>query len=222
MSASEPRPEPDTALLEHLPFGVTHTRADLRVTYMNCAAEATTGFARHRVLHRDVREIVDQDTAREIDRQHALRQRGIDLPFRIRLEPEPEKPVEVIVIPRSLGDGARGADVLSFVIDAAGFEGALAEAAADAARLAANGTDPDHSGRLSAADRRELLSGLSHREREVATEIARGTRIPILARRLELSERTVRNHLHAAFRKLGVHSQADLVLLLKGGTVGAD
>jgi len=52
---------------------------------------------------------------------------------------------------------------------------------------------------------------LSDREREVATLVASGLRVPQVAKRLFISPHTVRNHLKAAFRKLDVHSQADLV-----------
>lgn len=52
---------------------------------------------------------------------------------------------------------------------------------------------------------------LSSREREVLTELLEGHRTAQIARALFISTHTVRNHLKAIFRKLDVHSQADLL-----------
>lgn len=56
------------------------------------------------------------------------------------------------------------------------------------------------------------LEELSLREREVLVMVARGVRVRDVADALQLSQHTVRNHLKALFRKLGAHSQAELVL----------
>ena len=53
--------------------------------------------------------------------------------------------------------------------------------------------------------------GLTPREREVALGLARGESTGELAARLFLSPHTVRDHLKAAFRKVGVASRAELV-----------
>jgi DNA-binding NarL/FixJ family response regulator len=55
------------------------------------------------------------------------------------------------------------------------------------------------------------LKVLSPRQREIARLVSRGLRVPHVAGRLSLSPHTVRNHLKAIFRKLDVHSQAELV-----------
>ena len=60
------------------------------------------------------------------------------------------------------------------------------------------------------------LALLSHRERTIVEAIANGERVRSLARALHLSERTVRNHLQASFRKFDVHSQIELVARLRG------
>jgi PAS domain S-box-containing protein len=59
------------------------------------------------------------------------------------------------------------------------------------------------------------LERLSRRERDVVNELLRGHRVVSIASRLEVSEHTVRNHLKSIFRKLEVHSQADLVGLIR-------
>jgi DNA-binding NarL/FixJ family response regulator len=50
---------------------------------------------------------------------------------------------------------------------------------------------------------------LSRRETEVVQRVAGGCAVAQIARELHLSEHTVRNHLKAAYRKLGVHSRAE-------------
>lgn len=53
-------------------------------------------------------------------------------------------------------------------------------------------------------------SGLTGREREVALAAARGEPTRLIADRLHLAERTVENHLHRAYGKLGVTGRAEL------------
>lgn len=59
------------------------------------------------------------------------------------------------------------------------------------------------------------LSQLSRRQWEVLTRLLRGERVPAIARALFVSQSTVRNHLTDMFRKLGIHSQAELLELLR-------
>jgi DNA-binding CsgD family transcriptional regulator len=63
--------------------------------------------------------------------------------------------------------------------------------------------------------RAALLDGLAEREREVVRELLQGNRVPAIAGKLFLSQGTVRNHLSAAFRKLGVANQQELIDLLR-------
>jgi DNA-binding CsgD family transcriptional regulator len=59
------------------------------------------------------------------------------------------------------------------------------------------------------------LPQLTKREQEVVGRLLDGDRVPAIARMLFLSPSTVRNHLHAAYRKTGVHSQQELVDYLR-------
>jgi len=69
---------------------------------------------------------------------------------------------------------------------------------------------------------RSHLGDLSEREREVLAHLLEGKRITTIAQQLYLSEHTVRNHLKAIYRKLGLHSLAELrERLTPTGTVGA-
>lgn len=59
------------------------------------------------------------------------------------------------------------------------------------------------------------LADLSARQWEILTRLLRGERVPTIAEELYLSQSTVRNHLSDMFRKLGVHSQDELLRLLR-------
>lgn len=56
---------------------------------------------------------------------------------------------------------------------------------------------------------------LSPREVEVVALLGRGDRVEQIASAMFLSRHTVRNHLKAIFRKVGVHSQGELVALVR-------
>jgi len=66
------------------------------------------------------------------------------------------------------------------------------------------------------------LDTLTPRERSVAVEVARGATNKEVARRLDITERTVKAHLSAVFEKLGVRDRLQLVLALKGANHSVD
>ena len=59
------------------------------------------------------------------------------------------------------------------------------------------------------------LVELSSRQREIVVKLVAGKRVPEIAREMYLSPSTIRNHLTAVFRRFGVHSQVELITLLK-------
>lgn len=61
------------------------------------------------------------------------------------------------------------------------------------------------------------LAEISPRQREILVRILEGQRVPTIARDLFLSASTVRNHLTFIFRRFGVHSQAELIEVLRRG-----
>jgi DNA-binding CsgD family transcriptional regulator len=54
---------------------------------------------------------------------------------------------------------------------------------------------------------------LSDREAQVVRLLLGGSRVPLIARQLHLSPSTVRNQLSMVYRKLGVSSQQELILV---------
>ena len=59
------------------------------------------------------------------------------------------------------------------------------------------------------------LCDLTSRQWEILSHLLRGERVPAIAAALYLSPSTVRNHLSAIFRKFAVHSQSEVIALLR-------
>ena len=62
----------------------------------------------------------------------------------------------------------------------------------------------------------ELLANLTQREYEIATLVGNGETNKQIARRLAITERTVKAHLTEVFRKLDVADRLKLALIVKG------
>jgi len=62
-----------------------------------------------------------------------------------------------------------------------------------------------------------VVREMSPRQLDVLRRLLRGKRVPSIARDLYLSQSTVRNHLAAIYRRVGVHSQAELIARLLPG-----
>jgi DNA-binding CsgD family transcriptional regulator len=62
------------------------------------------------------------------------------------------------------------------------------------------------------------LDELPRRQREIVDRLLRGERVPSIAASLYISATTVRNHLSHAFAAFGVHSQSELLALLRRGS----
>jgi DNA-binding CsgD family transcriptional regulator len=66
------------------------------------------------------------------------------------------------------------------------------------------------------------VNDLPERQREIVLRLARAERVGTIATNMYLSPSTVRNHLSAVFRKFGVHSQQELLVLLHGDAGAQD
>lgn len=95
-------------------------------------------------------------------------------------------------------------------------DAALAEARATFAALGVTGlaAEADRLG----SDGADGLGALGPVRRAVVHAAARGLRNAEIAEDLGIAVRTVENHLHRAYRQLGVRSRAELVRLLQGGS----
>jgi DNA-binding NarL/FixJ family response regulator len=75
-------------------------------------------------------------------------------------------------------------------------------------------------GKRAALDEPELdLAKLSGRERELVTSLRMGERLSVFAARTFISKHTARVHLKSVFRKLGVHSQVELLAKTSGASL---
>jgi len=59
------------------------------------------------------------------------------------------------------------------------------------------------------------LATLSSRQWQILVRLLRGERVPAIATELHVTQGTLRNHLSAMFERFGVHSQAELIGLLR-------
>lgn len=59
------------------------------------------------------------------------------------------------------------------------------------------------------------LGQLTTRQWEILRRLSRGERVPTIANALFVSQSTVRNHLATIFQKFGVHSQAELLEVVR-------
>lgn len=62
------------------------------------------------------------------------------------------------------------------------------------------------------------LAGLTQREREIARMVAAGDSNKIIARKLNITDRTVKAHLTTVFQKLHVHDRLQLALYVSKGS----
>lgn len=62
-----------------------------------------------------------------------------------------------------------------------------------------------------------VVREMSPRQLDILRRLLRGERVPVIATDLYLSPSTVRNHLAAIYRRVGVHSQAELIARLMPG-----
>ena len=67
-----------------------------------------------------------------------------------------------------------------------------------------------------------LLENLTKREYEIAILVGRGESNKQIARRLDITERTVKSHLTEIFRKLAITDRIKLALLVKDTAVSSN
>jgi DNA-binding NarL/FixJ family response regulator len=73
---------------------------------------------------------------------------------------------------------------------------------------------------LTARSEPDPLAALSTREREVLALLAEGLPNKLIARRLEISEKTVKSHLTSVFRAIGVSDRTQAALWAERNGLG--
>jgi len=125
--------------------------------------------------------------------------RQLELTVRVTIASRAARPVST-----SAEEAQAGSEV-----PRAKLEDALSRIAIEISRIGFAGSAP------AAAPDHELLHGLPAREREIVTLLLQHHRVPAIARLLSIRPSTVRNHLKKVFKRLGVRSQQDLLMLLQ-------
>jgi DNA-binding NarL/FixJ family response regulator len=132
------------------------------------------------------------------------------------------------VITSMLRGGARGylvhgqfdpPDLLRAVLAVAGGQGWLSPVAASVAATAVREEGERDRGRHQQAAREQAALdrfGLTPRERDVLNLLSQGLSNAVIAHRLDLTEKTVKNHLNHIYDKLHVCSRTEAVVLWTG------
>lgn len=137
---------------------------------------------------------------------------GIETTRRVRRE----HPDAAVVILTSFSDRAR--ILLALEAGAVGYllKDATPAELESGIRAAARGESPLHpraaKALLTASVRPDAAGGLSSREREVLALVAEGLPNKLIARRLEISEKTVKAHLTSIFRTIGVDDRTQAAM----------
>ena len=130
--------------------------------------------------------------------------------------------IPVAVSPHWIENTPRGEPVvISVVIDLAEIHtarplsataGSLAHELANvASRLQSLSFSASLSNRAGISIDDPILRDLSTRERQILVLLVQSVRVPAIAERLFIAQSTVRNHLKAIYRKVGVSSQRELI-----------
>jgi DNA-binding NarL/FixJ family response regulator len=183
---------------------VGSTNAHLIIDRLSAGAEILLGFSSGDLLGQSLLELVSRADVLRLVRAAA---RSIETDDRTSLSVSVQRKEEtmrcgLVLVPM------RPAPSLMF---------ALSEDSAGPHRLRWRDVD-----RTDGGSPAEPLTRLSAREVEIVRRLLNGDRVPAIAGCLFLSQSTVRNHLSAVYRKLGVRSQQELIHALRGALPASD
>jgi DNA-binding NarL/FixJ family response regulator len=130
--------------------------------------------------------------------------RQLELAVRVAIASRAARPASA-----HAGDVQRAPDLTR-----ANLEDALSRIATEISRVGFAAASPV------AAGQQLLLNTLPAREREIVTLLLQHHRVPAISRLLSIRPSTVRNHLKKVFKRLGVRSQQDLLMLLRNESTG--
>lgn len=137
-----------------------------------------------------------------------------------------EHPATAVLVLTSFSDRTRILGALE--AGACGYllKDASSSEVADGIRAASRGESPldPRAARtiLNARSQPDPLAAFSHREREVLAQLVEGLPNKLIARRLEISEKTVKSHLTRIFREIGVSDRTQAALWAERHGLGPD
>jgi DNA-binding CsgD family transcriptional regulator len=197
------------------------TDPDLVIDRISAEIEQMTGFSPNLVLRQSLlRIIIDADVGSLLVAigQVAVSGGGVSLTVRVRtasggwvlcecallpLRPPPSIAF-ALLDPRLTSDSTATVSATDQLISLFGDAIAGAETSRAVCRTCSPAVD---------------LHTLPSRELDIVQRLVEGDRVPKISKDLFLSQSTVRSHLSAVFRKLGVSSQQELITLLRTGSV---
>jgi len=208
--------------IDQLGCGVIVEDRDGVVRYANRRILELTGYEARELDGRPVAMLVPEEL-RESLRGEQEKTREGDARTRLSaLRRKDGRAIPVAVSPKWLERTPSGESaVLSVVVDLAEIHAArplgtsTGSLAAELAHVASRLQSLSFSASL--VDRNGVpiddpaLDALSARERQILVLLMQSLRVPAIAERLFIAQSTVRNHLKAIYRKLGVSSQRELV-----------
>jgi len=213
--------DPDAPWRDLCPIAVGMAAADWRIvgisadvsTVLGLAADAYIGLSLLDLIHPD-------DVALVAEPGGAPEQAAMSLGS-LRFRSGDDGWVEVSLLLARVGNGQHG-----FAFALIGAPRAVASPASDRVaelewRLRRIGSEVRAAGVLDKVDglpavsEHPQLGDLTTRQWEILSLLLQGERVSTIADTLFVSQSTVRNHLATIFRKFGVHSQAELLQLLR-------
>ncbi len=201
----------------------------LRVAQVSQGVARTLGFRRTEVLGHPATGFVHRDDVPVLlsSVAHALAERaGIATELRIRDHDDRWRHMHVMLAPLASDDVQIGYTLVPIVVAEQNVAARIqaleqrlrrigGEVEASGVPVGVAGVEGVTSSRRATARHLPELADLSPRQWEVLDRLQRGERVPGIARRLFLSQSTVRNHLTGIYRRLGVNSQEELLDILR-------
>jgi PAS domain S-box-containing protein len=203
-------------MTEELEIAVGIADTHWRVEMVSSDIQVLTGAEPGDVIGSSLRQLVHPDDSAAFDEDHVLATAGVEV--RLRRPDDTWREATVYY-----GPGPDPADwafaiIATQEVPSESSEGRIAELEF---RLRRIGTEVraarvvDRIPGLPDAGEFPQLSELSARQWEILSRLLDGERVPTIANELYLSQSTVRNHLAAIFKRFGVHSQTELLELLR-------
>jgi PAS domain S-box-containing protein len=208
--------------LERLGCGFLVEDRDSRIHYANRRILELTGYEAAELDGQPVSMLVPEELRDSLSVEQEKTRHGDSRTRLSGLRRKDGRVIPVAVSPQLLEDTPRGDPVvISVVIDlgevhaarpmGAGAGSLTSELAHVASRLQSLAFAASLSDRAGIPIDSPALAELSTREKQILSLLMQNLRGPAIAERLYISQSTVRNHLKAIYRKVGVSSQSELI-----------
>jgi PAS domain S-box-containing protein len=201
---------------DELDIAVGIADAHWRVELVSSDISDLTGAAPGAIVGSSLRQLVHPDDRGAFDVDHDVAVTGVEV--RLRRPDDAWREATLYFGPGPDPDHWAFALIASIEASSEASEGRVAELEFRLRRIGAEVRAAGVVDRVPGLpDARDFpqMSELSARQWDILSRLLAGERVPTIASGLYLSQSTVRNHLAAIFQKFGVHSQTELLELLR-------